>query len=437
MTPDHRADHRDHLGAAVGVRAGRVHPRHRRQALPAIRGRRVGVDADLGAERADPVAGAVRAAAAPRARRPAGSSARCRAASTVMQRGYAGIVGRLAPRVLLTVALVGVAVALIWWFGRAVPSGFLPEEDQGALLIEAQLPEGASLNRTGEVAAEVERIAKATPGVAAVTSIVGYSMLDGIAQSNKATVLRDPGAVRRPHLEGARACGACSTICAADFVKLPAAIVIPFNLPPIIGLGTGAGFEYQLQSYAGAARERDGRGRARAGAGGEREPGAGRRLHHLRRLDAADPARHRPRAGRDPGDQHQRHLHRAAGHARRLLRQRLQQIRPHLAGDPASRDRAAHARSRTSSRCMSARRTARWCRSARSPRSRTCSARATSTASTICALWRSRGGRRRVIPRVRRWRRWSRCRRRPCRRASAIRGAAPPTRKRSPAARPR
>ena len=55
------------------------------------------------------------------------------------------------------------------------------------LLMEAQLPEGASLNRTAEVASEVERITKATPGVAAVTSIVGYSLIDGINQSNKAT----------------------------------------------------------------------------------------------------------------------------------------------------------------------------------------------------------------------------------------------------------
>ena len=53
--------------------------------------------------------------------------------------------------------------------------------------MEAQLPEGASLNRTAEVASEVERITKATPGVAAITSIVGYSLIDSINQSNKAT----------------------------------------------------------------------------------------------------------------------------------------------------------------------------------------------------------------------------------------------------------
>jgi HAE1 family hydrophobic/amphiphilic exporter-1 len=168
-----------------------------------------------------------------------------------MQRGYASIVRRLAPRMVLTVALVGVAVVLIWWFGRIVPAGFLPEEDQGAVLVEAQLPEGASLNRTGEVAAEVERIAKKTPGVASVTSIVGYSLLDGIAQANKAAffVTLAPFADRSSYNESAW--GVLDHL-RAEFVKLPAAIVIPFNLPPISGLGTGAGFEYQLQSYGGA-----------------------------------------------------------------------------------------------------------------------------------------------------------------------------------------
>jgi HAE1 family hydrophobic/amphiphilic exporter-1 len=169
-----------------------------------------------------------------------------------MQRGYVAVVARLAPRVLLTAALVGVAVALIWGFGRAVPSGFLPEEDQGALLVEAQLPEGASLNRTGVVAADVERIARATPGVAAVTSIVGYSMLDGIAQSNRAMffVTLAPFAERTP---SAQSVWGVLTHLRAAFAKMPAAIVVPFNLPPIMGLGSGAGFEYQLQSYSGAA----------------------------------------------------------------------------------------------------------------------------------------------------------------------------------------
>ncbi len=168
-----------------------------------------------------------------------------------MQAGYAAAVARLAPRVVLTLAMVGVAVALTLWFGRLVPAGFLPDEDQGAFLIEAQLPEGASVNRTAAVARDVERITQGTPGVAAITSVIGYSLLDGIAQSNKAMffVTLAPFAERGSPSESVW--GVLDRLRAA-FVQLPAAIVVPFNLPPIIGLGTGAGFEYQLQSQAGA-----------------------------------------------------------------------------------------------------------------------------------------------------------------------------------------
>ncbi len=168
-----------------------------------------------------------------------------------MQRGYTSIVGHIAPRVLLTLALISVAVAAILGFGRAVPGGFLPEEDQGALLMEAQLPEGASLNRTGDVAAEVDKITKATPGVAAVTTIIGYSLIDGINQSNKATFFVTLTPFDDRHGEAEKVWGVLDHL-RGEFLKIPAAIVIPFNLPPIIGLGTGAGFEYQLQSYSGA-----------------------------------------------------------------------------------------------------------------------------------------------------------------------------------------
>ncbi len=63
--PDHRAHPGDHHGAAVGVRAGGVHPGHLGPALPAVRGGGGRVDGDLGDQRADPVAGLVRRAAAP------------------------------------------------------------------------------------------------------------------------------------------------------------------------------------------------------------------------------------------------------------------------------------------------------------------------------------------------------------------------------------
>ena len=106
-------------------------------------------------------------------------------------------------------------------------------------------------------------------------------------------------AVRRA--QGARRCRPTASISrlSGEFQAIREAIVIAYNLPPIIGLGTGSGFEYQLQNLSGAKRRRYGRRRARPGL--RRQPGSGaeRRLHHLRGQHAAALPRHRPREGAD------------------------------------------------------------------------------------------------------------------------------------------
>ena len=80
--PGHRADHRHHAGAAVGLHPDRLHPRHRRPALLPVRRRRVGLDGDLGDQRAVAVAGAVLADPAPPQEADAASWPGCRTAST-------------------------------------------------------------------------------------------------------------------------------------------------------------------------------------------------------------------------------------------------------------------------------------------------------------------------------------------------------------------
>ena len=106
---DHRADHRDHAGAALGVRAGRLHSRHFGRAVPPVRGRRVGVDGDLGDQRADAVAGAVRGPAVGRATAPsAGRSATCCRGIDKARDGYAAIVRRL-----VRIAVFGLVALLV------------------------------------------------------------------------------------------------------------------------------------------------------------------------------------------------------------------------------------------------------------------------------------------------------------------------------------
>ncbi|TCZ64850.1 efflux RND transporter permease subunit [Roseicella aquatilis] len=165
--------------------------------------------------------------------------------------GYAALVRRMAPRLAVTLLLLGGATVAAAALSRAVPSGFLPEEDQGALMMEAQLPDGASVNRTAAVAAEVERITLGLPAVASVTTVVGFSVLDAVAQPNRAffVVGLKPYADRTGREDDVRAVLARLR---REFASLPEAVVTPFNLPPISGLGNAAGFEYMLQSLGGA-----------------------------------------------------------------------------------------------------------------------------------------------------------------------------------------
>jgi len=152
--------------------------------------------------------------------------------------------------ILGLVVLLGVMAGAGWLF-KITPTGFLPSEDQGAVFAEVQLPEGAALNRTETVTKRVEEIARSTPGVASVTSVVGFSLIDNLAKSNSALVilLLKPFDERKDPAQGVN--GIIGRLM-GQFQGIQDAIVFAYNLPPIIGLGTGSGFEYQLQSLTGA-----------------------------------------------------------------------------------------------------------------------------------------------------------------------------------------
>jgi hydrophobe/amphiphile efflux-1 (HAE1) family protein len=165
--------------------------------------------------------------------------------------GYAWAVERLVRRAVL--GLVALAVVLIGagWLFNVTPTGFLPAEDQGAIFGEIVLPEGASVNRTDAVAKRVEEIIRNTKGVASVTEVVGYSLLDGQVKSNSAMLIM----TLEPfdHREGPElSVDGIIAHLRGQFDAIREANVIAYNLPPIIGLGTGSGFEYQLESLGGA-----------------------------------------------------------------------------------------------------------------------------------------------------------------------------------------
>src|SRR5882724_6381226 len=151
--------------------------------------------------------------------------------------------------VVMVVLLVVFGVAAGFFAGR-VPSSFLPDEDQGYAFVNLQLPNGASLERTTAVAADVEKILTNTPGVQYATSVVGFSLLSYVRTSYNAFffVTFKPWDERKTRAEQFQAIKAHLN---QELSRLPAAIAFSFSPPAIPGVGTSGGFTFVLEDRAG------------------------------------------------------------------------------------------------------------------------------------------------------------------------------------------
>ncbi len=164
--------------------------------------------------------------------------------------GYAAIVRRLVRLAALSLLVIAVFAAGVYGLSLFTPTGFLPEEDQGAFFISVQLPDGAAVARTSNVVRRVESIVEGMPQVADTLSIIGFSLLDGTAEPNAALVV----ARLKPFSERTGAADKAQALIRKVFgaaQRIRSAMVFPFNLPPIIGLSTSGGFEYQLEALEG------------------------------------------------------------------------------------------------------------------------------------------------------------------------------------------
>ena len=168
--------------------------------------------------------------------------------------GYAAVVGQLARRSLTTAALVMAFALGGGWLAKIVPAGFLPDEDQGSFFVEIQLPDAASLNRTTKLATQVEKMIQDRPWTQNALTVIGYSLVDGLALPNKAIVVVGLKPFDQRTDRSLSVFSALTEVNAL-FRQIAAANVIAFNLPPIAGLGNAAGFELQLQTLSGATPE--------------------------------------------------------------------------------------------------------------------------------------------------------------------------------------
>jgi multidrug efflux pump len=160
---------------------------------------------------------------------------------------YGAVVG-----VLLRVSIVVVAaymglMALTYYGFTTVPVGFIPDQDKGYLVVNAQLPEGASSERTDPVVERLTREALETPGVAHVISVTGYSLVTStnLTNSGGMFVLLEPFARRK--IDPALHATAIAKTLRRRFAAIKDAQVFTFGAPAVEGMGNTGGFKLQVR----------------------------------------------------------------------------------------------------------------------------------------------------------------------------------------------
>ena len=170
-----------------------------------------------------------------------------------VEHGYARLIGGMVRHAGLMVLLALVLAGIGGWGIARLPGAFIPNEDQGYLMIGVQMPDGASLGRTGAALAEASRMAKATPGVRQVVAITGVSILDNMAQLANAgvafVVLDDWGKRLKNKDQDLRSIAMSLQRQTASLQDGRAIILAP---PPIQGIGNASGFQMQIEQRDGS-----------------------------------------------------------------------------------------------------------------------------------------------------------------------------------------
>jgi HAE1 family hydrophobic/amphiphilic exporter-1 len=164
---------------------------------------------------------------------------------------YARLIGRMVARSGLMCIIAAIVIGLAGYGLTRIPTGFLPIEDQGYVLVMAQLPDGASLQRTARVLEQVSEIAGKNPAVDQVVAISGVSAIDNnstLANSGVAYVILKDWS-KRGKGEDLRS---LFTQFNRDFAAVRDARVVMFPPPPIQGIGNAGGFAMQIELRDGS-----------------------------------------------------------------------------------------------------------------------------------------------------------------------------------------
>ena len=169
--------------------------------------------------------------------------------------GYSTLVGGMLKRRALVAGGFAVLMALLFLGTRAIPGGFVPVEDKGILMVNVQLPDAASVQRTQKVMEKLQTLLDEDPAIESATLISGYSILSGAAQSNGGTgfiVLKHWN--DRPNLKD-MSLAVSARLNKRAYQEIPEALIKAFPPPSIPGMGLVGGLEMVIEDTQGRSHE--------------------------------------------------------------------------------------------------------------------------------------------------------------------------------------
>jgi HAE1 family hydrophobic/amphiphilic exporter-1 len=169
----------------------------------------------------------------------------------VTTNGYVAGSRILARKGILTIGIVAFVILGAGFFAKRIPAGFIPDEDQGILGVNVQLPPGASLERTSEVLKQVETILSKEKAIESYQTVGGYGVVTNTYQPNYGTLFARLKPWEERHDESEKIKPIMKDL-QRQFAGIPEAVIFPFNIPTLSGFGAASGFNFLIQDRSGS-----------------------------------------------------------------------------------------------------------------------------------------------------------------------------------------
>lgn len=160
--------------------------------------------------------------------------------------GYSSLVSKIVRKAVIVIILYAILTVISGKVYTLIPTGFIPSEDQGALMVNVQLPDAAAMPRTQNVSEEITKIMLQVPGITNVIATNGFSIINNSNSSNSAFVIGTLDDWSKRTDKATSVSGILGTL-HKNFKKIPGAQITPFNVPAIPGLGSTGGFTFILE----------------------------------------------------------------------------------------------------------------------------------------------------------------------------------------------